>query len=122
MIIYKIKIDMNTFNTIKMSYFQDEPNVRDFYSKFCEYLETDTEQEDFNRYMTHRYIPYSHTSYLIYVYIRFTQFDNFTKFKTLYLTMNPHLIIYEEEFKKHKFNYDIFRKEIEEFNTISYLK
>lgn len=99
-----------------MSYI-DESNLRDFYIKFCEYLETETEQNEFNRYMSQRYMPYSQTSYLIYVYIRFTQFDNFPKFKRLYLEMNPDLIIYENEFNNHRFNFDIFREEFEEFNN-----
>lgn len=99
-----------------MSYL-DESNLRDFYIKFCEYLETETEQNEFNRYMNQRYMPYSQTSYLIYVYIRFTQFDNFQKFKRLYLEMNPDLIIYENEFNKQIFNFEIFREEFEEFNN-----
>jgi hypothetical protein len=100
-----------------MSYLGDEPNVRDFYIKFCEYLESETEQNEFNRYMAQRYMPYSQTSYLIYVYIRFTQFDNFPKFKRLYLEMNPDLIIYENEINKHTFNFEIFREQFEEFNN-----
>ena len=100
-----------------MSYLDDESNVRDFYIKFCEYLESETEHNEFNIYMTQRYMPYSQTSYLIYVYIRFTQFDNFPKFKRLYLEMNPDLIIYENEFNKHTFNFEIFREQFEEFNN-----
>ena len=114
-------------NNTTMNYLDNIENLRDFYIKFCEYLETETEKNAFNRHITESYIQYPYSpnihSYLIYVYIRFTQFDNFPKFKRLYLTMNPALIIYENEFKKHKFNYDIFRREFEEFNnTISYLK
>lgn len=103
-----------------MNYLEDETNVRDFYIKFCEYLESETEQDEFNRYMAERYIPYSQTSYLIYVYIRFTQFDNFPKFKKIYLSMNPDLIIYENEFKTHRFHFNIFRKHFEDFNNNVY--
>jgi hypothetical protein len=104
-----------------MSYLGDEPNVRDFYIKFCEYLETETEKNAFNRHITESYIQYPYSpnihSYLIYVYIRFTQFDNFPKFKRLYLEMNPDLIIYENEINKHTFNFEIFREQFEEFNN-----
>lgn len=106
-----------------MKYLDDIENVRNFYIKFCEYLETEEEKEAFIKHTTESHIPPSQISYLIYVYIRFTQSDNFKKFKDLYLTINPDLILYKEEFKYHRFNCNIFREEFEEFNnSISCLK
>ena len=116
MIILKNIIPSHTFNTI-MNYLDNIENIRDIYIKFCEYLDSEPERDAFDKYITERYIQKTPTRYLIYIYVQFTQSNNFTNFKNIYLAMNPDLMIYEEEFKNHRFNFNMFREEFEEINN-----
>lgn len=123
-----------------MNYLDDIEHVRHFYSTLCEYLESPYEIEyynitmenaciknDFTQYTTTTedyLLPYSEDHYIFYVSLRFSHHNkNMRKFKKIYLSMNPHLMIYKEEFKCHRFNCIIFEEEYEKHKSnISYLK
>ena len=108
-----------------MSYLDYDSNVRDFYSKLCEYIESPDEKHDYDstvetnftpdiqeEYYNNNIIPYSEDHYMFYISLRFNHHTKHTRrFKKIYLSMNPQLRIYKEEFKCHRFNYDVFEEE-----------
>lgn len=126
-----------TFNTIIMNYLDDIENVRNIYIKFCEHMETHPKRDEFIKHIITPYkkhISYDRTVRYVSFNIKLSQLGKFSSlireifntFVTLYINdINPHLIIYNEEFTKHKFNYELFRKEYDDFemnNNIPCLK
>lgn len=125
------------FNTIIMNYLDDIENVRDIYIKFCEHMETHPKRDEFIKHIIEPYkkhIYYDRTVRYVLFNIKLSHLGKFISlireifdtFVTLYINdINPHLIIYNEEFKKFKFEYELFRKEYDDFeinNNVPCLK
>ena len=104
-----------------MNYLDDIDNVRDFYLKLCEYLETPYEKEYYDIMTSNIYILDREAHYMLYISLRFWHRNkNMRKFKKIYMSMNPHLMIYREEFKKLKFSYSVFKEEYDKFHANMY--
>jgi hypothetical protein len=72
----------------------------------------DMQEEYSNNNITDDLMPYSEDHYMFYISLRFNHHTkHMRRFKNIYLKMNPHLTIYKEEFKCHRFHYDIFEEE-----------
>jgi hypothetical protein len=112
-----------------MNYLDNIENVRDFYSKFCEYIESHPEKDKFIKHIEYMCEPepsYNSSRIVKKIYSRtnYTILKNiFRSFIKSYLHDMPHLIVYEEEFNYHTYRYDIFKEEYDNFNSNnSYLK